>query len=93
MKWSKFGIISVIAILSISYVYSNMKQKQLSDDVLKMEMAACAKNGAFDCNLITRYHDECFAASVRAELKTRSFHEDEYRACIRNKSGLSSDQQ
>jgi len=82
MKWSKFSIISVIVIFSFSYVYSSVKRNQLSREIKSAALETCHKSAASNCNLIETYHDECFSNSYRAELKIRSFHSDEYRACM-----------
>lgn len=82
MKWNKFSIISVIVILSISYVYSGVNRNQLSNKVKSAELEHCSNSGRYNCSLIETYHAECFSRSDRAELKIRSFHTDEYRACM-----------
>jgi len=48
-------------------------------------LLACGKDGGLDCNIIETYHDDCFASSYRAEFKIRSFHAEEYRACLDKK--------
>ena len=75
-------------IVTVSYVYSSVKLTQLSHKAREAEEAACAKQGASNCELIAKYHDGCFNQSYRAELKIRSFHVAEYRACIKNKIGI-----
>lgn len=84
MNWSKTAVIVVIAVFAVSYGYSAIKRMHLSGEVQETERKACAKQGAFDCDLIAKYHDECFEPSYRAEYRIKSFHADEYRACIEN---------
>ena len=78
-------MLAVVAIVSASWVYSTLKRMQLSDEVQAAERAACARKGGFDCDLIAKYHDECFESSYRAEYRIRSFHDDEYRVCIESR--------
>lgn len=74
----------VITVFAVSYGYSAIKRMHLSGEVQETERKACAKQGAFDCDLIAKYHDECFEPSYRAEHRIKSFHVGEYRACIEN---------
>ena len=87
MRWSRGAVLVAIVILSTSYVYLSIKRTQLSNKVREAEETACAKNGTFNCNLIAKYHDECFDLSYRAELRIKSFQAGEYRACIKNRIG------
>ena len=87
MRWSKGAALVVIVILTASYVYSSIKRTQLSNQVREAEETACAKNGTTSCDLIAKYHDECFDLSYRAEFRVKSFRFGEYRACIENKIG------
>jgi hypothetical protein len=86
MKWSRSAVLAVIAILAVFYIYSSIKRSQLSNDVREAERGACVKNGKFDCDLIAKYHDECFESSYRAEYRIRSFHASEYHACIEKRA-------
>jgi hypothetical protein len=85
MKWTKSAILVVIAVLAISYVYSSTGERKLSNDVKNEKLSECTKLGSIDCDLISKYHDECFKASYRAELKIRQLHRDEYNSCIDSK--------
>jgi hypothetical protein len=85
MTWSRTAVLAVIAIFTVSYVYSSIKRTQLSNTVKEAEGEACAKKGNYNCNLIATYHNECFEQSYRAEYRIRSFHASEYHACIENK--------
>jgi len=89
MKWSKYSIIFVIMILTISYIYSSIKRNELSKEVRDSALESCAKNDRQDCDIVEKYHDDCFDSSYRSELKIRSFHYQEYRACL-EKRGRSS---
>lgn len=89
MKWNKLAIISVVVILSISYIYSRYNQNQLSQELKQTELIECKTRADFDCNLINIYHNECFQASNRSEFKIRSFHANEYRQCLHKKVGKS----
>lgn len=91
MRWRSGAVLAAIVILSISYVYSSIKRTQLSNKVREAEETACAKNGTPNCDLFVKYHDECFDLSYRAELRIKSFHVGEYRACIKNRIGEHSD--
>jgi len=84
MKWNKLATIAVIAIVSISYIYSSIHRTQLSGEIKQKELENCAKRGEIDCMIIKSYHDECFDSSYRAEFKIRSFHTDEYQACLKD---------
>lgn len=86
MKWSKFSIIFVAAILAISYIYSSISENQLSNEVRKSALESCAKDARYDCDSVLEHHDDCFNSSYRAELKIRSFHYQEYWTCLVNKS-------
>ncbi len=85
VKWSRSAVLAVIAIFAVSYGYSTIERIQLSNEVQEEERASCAKEGSFDCDLVAKYHDECFGQSYRAEYRIRSFHADEYRVCIEDK--------
>jgi len=85
MKWNKSILLAVIAIFSISYVYSSIKYKQLSNEVKEERLRICSEQKSYDCELITRYHDECFSSSYRSQYKTRKFYPGEYDKCIKNK--------
>ena len=82
MKWDRMAIVAVVVLFTLSYAYSGIKRLQLSGETRDAEEAACEQTKAFDCVLIERYHDECFDPSYRAEYRIRSFHVDEYRACM-----------
>ena len=85
MKWTKAAVIAVIAIFSVSYVYSSIKRMQLSTEIETAEMNACNNKGGSDCDLIANYHDDCFEPSYRAEYRIRTFHAREYRVCMDTK--------
>ncbi len=82
MKWDKTAVLAVIAIFSISYLYSSIRQWQLSNKVEAEKLRACEARGGNDCGLIPKYHDDCFESSYRAEFRIRTFRYDEYNRCI-----------
>ena len=84
MRWSKAAVLAIIAIFAVSYSYSAIKRMRLSNEIQEVEREACAKQGAFDCDLIVKYHDECFEPIYRAEYRIKSFHAGEYHACVEN---------
>ena len=85
MKWSKSALLGVIVIFFISFVYSGIKDKQLSNKVKEEKLRICSEQGSYDCGLISRYHDECFSSSYRAQYKIKKFYYDEYNNCISSK--------
>jgi len=85
MNWSNSVVLLVIIIAIVSYVYSSVKLTQLSHRVRAAEEAACAKKGTLNCRLIATFHNEYFSLSYRTELKIRSIHVADNRACINNK--------
>lgn len=85
VKWDKAAVLAVVAIFSVSYVYSSIRKTQLSNDVEEEKRKVCFKQGRYDCGLISRYHNECFNSSYRAEYRIRDFHFDEYNNCIDSK--------
>jgi hypothetical protein len=80
-------MLAMIVILSVSYVYTSVRRIQLSNEVEKAKRKVCSEQGDYDCELISKYHDECFSLSYRAEFRTRSFHPGEYNDCIDGKLG------
>jgi len=85
MKWNKSAALAVIAILASSYAYSGIKGMELSTQVEEEEQTACKQQGRRDCALISKYHDDCFTASYRAERRIKTFHADEYNICMNSK--------
>ena len=85
MKWNRTAALAVIAILASSYAYSSIKGMELSNQVEEEEQAACMVQGRKDCALISKYHDDCFTASYRAERRIKTFHADEYNICMNSK--------
>jgi len=85
MKWSKSSALTVCAILLISYAYSGIEARRLSQKVEEERESTCIQQGRSDCKLIERYHDDCFASSYRTELRIRSFHAGEYDRCMNSK--------
>ena len=84
-KWNKGTFVAVIAIMSISFIYSGIKSKQLSNKIEEETLKACAEQGNYDCDLISQYHDECFDFSYRAQYRIKQFHHAEYNRCINSK--------
>lgn len=75
----------MLAIFTASYVYSSIKTQQLSDKVKQQQIEACEQQRALNCEMISKFHDECFDISYRAVYRTKSFHQDEYNNCIASK--------
>jgi len=85
MKWNKGTLLVVAAVLSVSFVYSSFKQRQLSNKVEEQRSRMCSDQGSYDCELISRYHDECFSTSNRARYKIKEFNPGAYNDCIDRK--------
>jgi len=82
VKWTRSSVVVVGVVLAVSYGYSGIREMQLSNKVEEDRQKACVQGGGHDCGLISKYHDECFNASYRAEYRIKSFHRDEYNDCM-----------
>jgi len=85
MKWNKTAVLAVVAIIFVSYVYSSIREMQLSREVAEEKRKGCSEQSNYDCELISKFHDECFEASYRAEYRIRKFHSGEYNNCVDQK--------
>jgi len=88
MKWSKTAVLIIVSIFSISYIYSSIKYIQLSNEIEEKKLKVCVKQKIYDCELISKYHEDCFKSSYRSEYRIRDFHTDEYHSCIDRKIKL-----
>lgn len=84
MKWNKTSVLVVLAVLLGSFFYTSIKDKSLSDEVLESKLKDCTEQANYDCQLIHKYHDDCFSSSYRAELRIKQFRHAEYDACLDN---------
>lgn len=82
MKWTKTTALAVVIVLAGSYLYSSIRQSQLSEEVEERQFNRCTDQGNADCDLIGRFHDDCFDTSYRAEYRVRQFHSAEYQQCM-----------
>lgn len=85
LKWNRVTIIAVLSILLISYAYSSIKDRQLSNKIKEERLRICAEQGDYDCNLILQFHNECFKSSYRSQYKIKKFYLNEYNNCINRK--------
>ena len=82
MKWTKQTAVIVIAILSLSYIYTSYNTNKLSDEIKKDRWDRCTDKGHEHCDLILKYHDECFTRANQAQYRVRTFRSAEYNKCI-----------
>lgn len=85
MKWNKAGLIVVLIILTVSFIYSSYNKKKLSNQIKEKKMKSCVEHNLYNCDLIELYHKECFDLSYRSEYKIKDFHPAEYDKCLNTK--------
>lgn len=76
---------AVIAISSISYLYSSIRGNQLSNKIEEEKWNTCIEQCRSNCELVSKYQDDCFDPSYRAEYRIKTFRPGEYDRCMDNK--------
>lgn len=82
MKWSKNALVIVVIILLVSLCIETRGDKKLSREVKENAMQTCREQQREYCELIERYHDECFEKSHRSEYRVKQFYYSEYNRCL-----------
>jgi len=85
MHWNKQSFIIVLIVFSVSYIFSQRSEDQMSNKIKTQQLHICKAQKADNCDLINLFHKDCFDRSYRSWMRTKRFYDKEYETCLKNK--------
>ena len=71
-------LLLIITIFTIPYVYNLNKSNNIKMQIYK----DCREQNKNNCDLIDKYHQQCFEKSYRLVFRSKEFFQTEYNICM-----------